>query len=77
MIIQLRGSHLVLQVILSVHLMVGHVKVVIGVVVLKHTAGGEREEESTPIISDIEFSCLRNGQQVRTYNSLIPYGPTR
>lgn len=35
-----QSSHLVLQVILPVHLMVRDVKVVIGVVVLKHTAGG-------------------------------------
>lgn len=47
MTFQPQGSHLVLQVILSVHLMVGHVEIVIGVVVFKDAAGGEREEEQT------------------------------
>lgn len=36
-------SHLVLQVILSVHFMVGDIKVVIGVVV-KHAAAGETDK---------------------------------
>lgn len=43
-----QSSHLVLQVILPVHLVVRDVEVVIGVVVLKHTAGGKMEEESIP-----------------------------
>lgn len=33
--------------------MVGDVEVVIGVVVLEHTAGGRREAESIPVISNI------------------------
>lgn len=32
-------SHLILQVVLSVHLMIGSIKIVIGVIVVKHTAG--------------------------------------
>lgn len=46
--------------------MVGHVKVVIGVIVLKDTAGGEREEESAPTRSDsIDFSGLMTTQDVQ------------
>lgn len=40
------SAHLVLQVILPVHLMMGDVKVIVGVVVLKHTAEGAETNKS-------------------------------
>lgn len=47
---QLKLSHLIFQVILPVHLVVGYIKVVIGVVVFKHTAGdrGGRQRNQSP-----------------------------
>lgn len=94
MVIQQEGSHLVLQVILPVHLVIRDVKVVIGVIVLEHAAGGGRQGRQknpspsypTVLIFHIQRlviffldtqKILIQKQQVGTYNSLIPYGPTR
>lgn len=41
------GSHLILQVVLSVHLMIRDVEIVVGVVVLKHTAGARRQKNQS------------------------------
>lgn len=74
--IQQLKSHLVLQVVLSVHLVIWDVKVVVGVVVLKHTAGGRRKESAfNPTYSLQYYVGQKQRRHVRTYNSLIPYGP--
>ncbi len=56
---QQQSSHLVLQIILPVHLVVGDVKVIVGVVVVKHAAGGKPDGESVLFTSNsIDFSCF-------------------
>lgn len=89
---QLTLSHLIFQVILPVHLVVGYIKVVIGVVVFKHTAGdrevGDRGTDHHrvqclrhlwnvwKVLNQCCFS-VKKWPRVRTYNSLISYGTAR